>query len=151
MAPIPLERAVALRLIEGVWEQECWWVDGVELRPPQAVGRIVYAAGTVTLVMRFDAGHRENHRYGLGRYRIEGDRLFYGYDRMFDHTRDATGARSTPEAATGELKPFRLRLDGERLTCTPEAGPLGMVFEPGRMQVVEGTQVVRAYRRLTTC
>lgn len=145
----PIDVTAALRLIEGAWEQESWCVDGIELHPPQAVGRIVYAAGTVTLVMRFDSGERENHRYGLGRYVIEGGRLLYGYDRMFDYTRDAAGARTTPEAANGQLRPFDLRLQADRLTCRPEAGPLGMVFEPQRMQVLEGAQVLRSYRRLT--
>jgi hypothetical protein len=141
------ERA-ARALFEGVWEQENWWVDGVELKPPRAVGRVAYVGGTVTLVMRFDSSARENHRYGLGRYEISGDRLRYGYDRMFDYTRSGTESKVTPEAVNGVLRPYRLEMDVERLLCKAESHATSMIFERERMQVIDGGTMLRSYRRV---
>jgi len=135
-------------LIEGVYELKEWSRSGETFVPPQAAGRVVYMHGTVTLVMRCNGGNWENHRYGIGRYVIEGDRLLYGYDRMFDFTRDENGYRVTPEAVNGNLRPYRLRMADGLLLCDGETHGTGMRFAADHLKVMDGGKAARVWQRL---
>ncbi len=135
-------------LIEGVYDLQEWRRGGETFVSPQAAGRVVYQHGTVTLVMRCNGGRWENHRYGIGRYVIEGDRLLYGYDRMFDFTRDEKGYRVTPEAVDGTLRPYRLRMADGVLLCEGETHGTGMRFEAGQLDVLDGGKAARVWRRV---
>ena len=82
------------QLMDGVWTLAAWHLAGGAVhRAPEAVGRFVFLGGTVSMLMRLTTTERENHRYGIGRIAIEDGRLLYGYDQLFDYTRDSRGAR----------------------------------------------------------
>ena len=134
-------------MIEGIWVLQEWHLEDQILRPPRAVGRTIFLGGTVSLLMRYDAGERENHRYGLGRFVIEGDRLHYGYDQMFDYSRDVGGARSTPQAGAGKLRPYRLSMEAGCLVCTAETHGSRLLFAPERLEVYGEGRLLRTWSR----
>ena len=134
--------------IEGVYDLAQWRRGDASFGPPRAAGRIAYLNGTVTLVMRCDGGDWESHRYGIGRYAIEGDRLLYGYDRMFDYSRDGNDVRVTPEAPVAGLRPYRLReVDGE-LLCDGENHGSRLRFSREGLEVSDGGRAARLWRRI---
>lgn len=133
--------------MDGVWALTEWHLPGGMVhRAPEVVGRFVFLGGTVSMLMRLTAPELENHRYGIGRTVIEGGRLLYGYDQLFDYTRDSRGERSSPQVATG-LRPYSLKLEPERLTCTAEYHSTRMVYTPGHLQVYDDQRLMRIWRR----
>jgi len=110
------------------------------------VGQFVFLGGTISMLMKLCTTERENHRYGIGRMVIEDGRLFYGYDHLFDYTRDSRGVRSSPQVATG-LRPYGLQLEEGRLTCTGETHATRMIFTADRLEVHDGQRLMRVWRR----
>ena len=134
-------------LMDGVWALVEWHLpDGTVHRAPEAVGRFVFLNGTASTLMRLSTPELENHRYGIGRAVIEDGRLLYGYDQLFDYTRDSRGARSSPQVATG-LRPYGLQLEGGTLTCTAETHATRMIFAADRLEVHDGQRLMRVWRR----
>lgn len=135
------------QLMDGVWAMVEWHLPGGAVhRAPEAVGRFVFLDGTVSTLMRLNTAAFENHRYGIGRIVIDDGRMLYGYDHMFDYTRDSNGARSSPQVATG-LRPYRLLLEEGRLTCTAETHGSRLVFTPESLHVHDGQRLMRVWRR----
>lgn len=135
-------------LIEGVYDLIEWRRGDETFRPPVAAGRTVWLNGTVTLVMRCDAERWASHRYGIGRYVIDGDRLRYGYDRMFDHSRNGTDARSMPDAPVAGLRPYRLRDEGGCLVCEGETHGSTIRFSRDGVLASDGRDSSRLWRRV---
>ncbi len=135
------------QLVDGVWGLAEWHLAGGTVhRAPEAVGRFVFLGGTVSMLMRLTTTERENHRYGIGRSVIEDGRLLYGYDQLFDYTRDSRGARSSPQVATG-LRPYGLQWEEGRLVCTGESHATRMIFTADRLHVYDGQRLLREWRR----
>ena len=98
------------------------------------------------MLMRLTTTERENHRYGIGRSVIEDGRLLYGYDQLFDYTRDSRGARSSPQVATG-LRPYGLQWEAGWLVCSGETHATRMIFTADRLHVYDGQRLLREWRR----
>lgn len=140
--------AELVNLIEGVYDLVEWRRGDETFRPPVAVGRTVWLNGTVTLVMRCDADTWASHRYGIGRYVIDGDLLRYGYDRMFDHSRHGAEATSTPDAPVAGLRPYRLREENGCLVCEGEAHGSTIRFGRDGLSVHDGGSSARLWHRV---
>ena len=135
------------RLMDGVWALAEWHLAGGAVhRAPEAVGRFVFLGGTVSMLMRLSTTEIENHRYGIGRIFIEDGRLLYGYDQLFEYTRDSCGARSSPQVTTG-LRPYGLQLEEGRLTCMGETHATRLIFTTDRLHVHDGQRLLRVWRR----
>jgi hypothetical protein len=133
--------------MDGVWGLAEWHLTGGTVHhAPEAVGRFVFLGGTVSMLMRLSTSELDNHRYGIGRTVIEDRRLLYGYDQLFDYTRDSRGARSSPQVATG-LRPYGLRIVEGRLICTGETHATRMVFAGDHLHVYDGQRLLRVWRR----
>ena len=135
--------------IAGVYTLEQWHKDGKIFSSPQVEGQFILRNGLVTTILH-DRMELPSQKTTIlhGKYRVESNKFFYGYDDTSIYTETPSGVSVSHKPFWEGMREFAISSEAGEIYFRSENPKREWVFNGDGLTFSENDKLIRVWRRI---